>query len=516
MTSSNNQENSARIAKNTLLLYGRMAITMWISLYTSRLVLSVLGVEDFGIYNVVGGVTAIMWSFIGALSSATTRHITFELGRKDIDKLTNVFKASLSLHSFLAFMIILLSETLGLWFISNELVIPADRLNAALWVFHFSVFSLVVSVLSVPFNACIVAHENMSAYAYISIIDTILKLVVILIIKIMPFDKLVLYAFFCLFTQFIMQGIYMLYCVRSFPEVKLGFSRDKVIIRDMSIFAFWNLIGCGGALVMQQGHSIILNQFFGPVVNAAKGVAGQVLGMISKFTSNFQIAVNPQLFKSYASDNLAYMHKLIFNSSRYSFYLFLLIAVPVYIEVPFLLELWLEEVPDNTISFLRVSLLTAATNILASPLVTSAQATGKIRNFQIVESVLLLLILPFSWYVLWLGKEPVYAFYIYFLFHAIAVLARVYLLRKMIHLSSILYIKKVIFVIVIVSSLSIFFGLLVSQLLPNIFIYRLISLGASFILTVLVILCIGVSTDERTILKDKLRAILIKLKNRII
>ena len=507
--------NSNRIAKNTLLLYCRMAVMMWISLYTSRKLLSVLGIEDYGISNVVGGVTTIMWSFIGALSSATTRHITFELGRDDTEKLKKIFSTSLSLHAILSLSIIIICETLGLWFVYNKLVIPCERMEAAIWVFHFSLISLVISVMSIPFNACIVAHEKMSAYAYISIVDTLLKLIIVYIVYWIPYDRLKSYSVFGVLTQLVVQGIYMVYCYKSFPEVAIRFGRDKIIMKEMGSFALWNLIGSGSALVMQQGHSIILNQFFGPLVNAAKGISGQVLGMIGKFTSNFQVAVNPQIFKSYASGNFEYMHKLIYSSSRYSYYLFIIVAIPVFTETPFLLNLWLEDVPDNSIGFLRISLLTAATNVLANPLVISAQATGQIRIFQMIESVVLLSILPFSWYVLWKGNTPIYAFYIYFIFHAVAVFVRLYMLRKMIALSSIKYFKKVISPITIVSSISLLFSMGLSTILPDTVIFKFSSLGISFILTVLSIYYIGISSDEKNIMKEKSYQVIYKIKNKI-
>lgn len=508
-----NSENN-KIAKNTLLLYCRMAVTMWISLYTSRMLLNILGVEDYGIYNIVGGVTAIMWSFIGALSTSTTRHITFELGRQNTQRLKKVFGISLSLHAILSLGIIIISETAGIWFVYNKLVLPPARLEAAIWVFQFSLFSLIISIMSVPFNACIIAHEKMSAYAYISIIDTLLKLISVYIILILPYDKLKVYAACSMLVQTIIQSIYMVYCNKSFSEVKLHFGYNKELMKEMGTFALWNLIGSGGALVMQQGHSIILNQFFGPVVNAAKGIAGQVLGMVGKFTSNFQVAVNPQIFKSYAAGNIDYMHKLIFTSSRYSFYLFIIIVIPVIIETPFLLEVWLKQIPANTIDFLKISLLTAATNILASPLVTAAQATGKIRKFQIIESIVLLSVLPFSWFVLSIGEAPIAAFYVYFIFHAIAVFARVFMLRKMIGLSGMKYLKKVIYPISIVSLIAFIISYTISNIMPNNLIFHLLSLVQSFLFTLSTIFVIGISAKERSIAKEKAQYIICTFKNK--
>lgn len=304
------EENSKRIAKNTLLLYGRMLVTMWISLYTSRMVLDILGVTDYGIYNVVGGVIALMWSLNGALSASTTRHITFELGRNDNKRLQLVFGTSLTIHGIISLLVILVCETIGLWFLCTQMTIPVERMEAAHWVYQFSLLFMVLSIMSVPFNACIIAHERMNIYAYISIIDVLLKLVIVFFLEWLPFDKLKMYALLYFLTQVIIQIIYAYYCRKKFTEVKLDFIWNKEILKEMASFAGWNMIGSGSALIMSQGHSILLNQFFGPVVNAAKGIANQVLGMVSKFYGSFQMALNPQIFKSYASQNLSYMHKL--------------------------------------------------------------------------------------------------------------------------------------------------------------------------------------------------------------
>lgn len=507
--------NNKRIAKNTLLLYGRMLFTMWISLYTSRMILDILGVVDFGIYNVVGGVIALMWALNGALSTSTTRHITFELGTGNIHRLSLVFRTSLTIHTLIGILIIIICETIGLWFMCTQLVVPPERMEAAQWVYQFSLFSMVLTVLSVPFNACIVAHEKMQAYAYISIIDTILKLAVVFILEWIPFDKLIVYALLYFLTQLVIQILYMTYCKSQFPEVQISFVWNKPLLKTMASFTGWNLIGSGSALLMSQGHSIILNQFFGPVVNAAKGIANQVQGMVTKFSGNFQMALNPQIFKSYATQNLEYMHKLIYASSKYSYFMIFILSLPISIESKEILELWLKIVPENTNSFLRLILLTSAVNALANPLVIGAQATGKIKMFQSIEAFVLLLILPFTYISALWGASPVIAFYIYLIFHIIAVIARLTILHTLIRISYHTYIAKVVIPILLVSSFStttgIFFHLSINN---GTFISSLLVCSITFLSTICYTYIFGLDQEEKAFVKSKSKDILHKINIR--
>lgn len=507
--------NNKRIAKNTLLLYGRMLFTMWISLYTSRMTLDILGVVDFGIYNVVGGVIALMWALNGALSTSTTRHITFELGTGNISRLSLVFKTSLTIHTLIGALIIIICETIGLWFMCAQLVIPAERMEAAQWVYQFSLLSMVLNVLSVPFNACIIAHEKMQAYAYISIIDTILKLVIAFALKWTPFDKLILYSFLYFLTQLIIQALYMFYCKNRFHEVQFSFVWNKPLLKTMVSFTGWNLIGSGSALLMSQGHSIILNQFFGPVINAAKGIANQVQGIVVKFSGNFQMALNPQIFKSYAAENLEYMHKLIFASSKYSYFMIFVLALPISVESENLLGLWLKIVPENTNGFLRLILLTSAVNALANPLVIGAQATGKIKIFQSTEAFVLLLILPFTYFSALWGASPIIAFYIYLIFHIIAVIARLIILHVLIHISYRNYITKVAIPILVVSFFSIITSIFLHLSINNgTFISSLFVCILTFLSITCYIYIFGLNQGEKAFVRSKSKDILHKINTR--
>ena len=307
--------NNKRIAKNTLLLYFRMLVTMAVSLYTSRVVLNILGVEDFGIYNVVGGIVAMFGFINGSMTSATQRYLTFELGQNNRAQLTKVFSTSLSIHGIISFLIIVLAETVGLWFLWNKMQIPADRMNAAFWVFQCSVAASVIMIMSVPYNAAIIAHERMSAFAYISIIEVSLKLLIVCFLRYFHTDKLILYAALIVIVQFLIRLCYSWYCNRHFNETKYRWSWDKGLFKEMTGFASWNMFGSLAAITFTQGLNLLLNMFFGPVVNAARGIAVQAQTAIGQFSSNFQTALNPQITKSYATGDMEYMHGLIFPAA---------------------------------------------------------------------------------------------------------------------------------------------------------------------------------------------------------
>lgn len=325
-------ENNKRIAKNTFLLYFRMLFTMGVSLYTSRVVLNTLGVEDFGIYNVVGGVV-VMFSFLNSsLATATQRFLNYEMGQGNALKLEKVFSIALTGHYLIALSVILLAETIGLWFVSTQLEIPAERMHAALWVYQFSILTLAVSIISVPYNAVIIAHERMKVFAYVSIAEVSLKLTVVFLLVYLSFDKLVLYAFLLLVVAVIVRMIYATYCKRNFTECKYRFIFEKDLFAQMFCFSGWMFTGTLSNLFSSQGVNILINMFFGPIQNAARGIAYQIQGTVNAFVTNFMVAVQPQIVKSYSQGNYSYMYKLVFMASRYSFYLLFLLSLPVLLQ----------------------------------------------------------------------------------------------------------------------------------------------------------------------------------------
>lgn len=396
------QINNQRIAKNTIMLFVRTMLIMAISLYTSRVLLYTLGVEDYGLYNVIAGVVVIFGSLIASLAGASSRFITYELGcaTDAITQLKKTFSSILTMHYLLALLILILGETIGLWFVGNKLVIPAERYDAAMWVYQCSLLTTVLSLISVPYNALIIAHEKMSVFAYISLIECILKLLIIYLIVELPFDNMIVYAILMALTQLLIRFIYTIYSKRHFIEANTGLSIDSTIFIEIGKFTAWTFGGSMACVGLTQGINILLNMFFGPVVNAARAISVQVQVACITIVSNFQTAVKPQLTKSFASGDLQRMHGLICMSSKYGFYLLLLLVFPLEMLMAPILNIWLSEVPKHTVSLCMLLLLVILTDPFRVPIIASIHATGNIKMFQTVESLCLLSILPVTYVLL--------------------------------------------------------------------------------------------------------------------
>lgn len=442
---STQSENLQRIAKNTLMLYIRMLFGMLVSLYTSRVVLQTLGVEDYGIYNVVGGMVAMFSMISSSLSSAVGRFLTFELGRNDLERLKKIFSTSLSIHVVLALIIVLLSETLGLWFLNTHMTIPEHRLYAANWVFHASAFSFVIGLLSVPFSASIVSHEQMHAFACIGLLDILLRLLVVLFIAYSDwnFDRLIVYALLLVLTTAVMQSFYWIYCMRNFEECEFHLSLDDSCWKEMSAFAGWNFIGCTAGLLKDQGVNILLNLFVGPVVNAARGIANTVNNVLFSFSGNFMTALNPQITKAYAAGNSDYMFSLVERGSRFSYYILLLFVLPILFETEFVLTLWLKHYPEHTVSFVRLILLVTMCDILSNTLINLQVATGRIRNYQLVVGGMLLVNFPLSYICLKVGFPPESTLIVALIIAVFCLFLRLCFLHNMVGLSVKGYLRRV-------------------------------------------------------------------------
>jgi O-antigen/teichoic acid export membrane protein len=497
-------ENNKRIAKNTFLLYIRMFLTMGVSLYTSRIVLNTLGIEDFGIYNVVGGVV-IMFSFLNSsMSSATQRFLSFELGKKDYIQLKKVFSMSVNIHAIIALSIFILAETIGLWFLNNKLIIPVARIDAAHWVFQFSILSFIVTVMSVPYDASIIAHERMNIYAYVSIVEVILKLLIVFLLVWFGFDKLKMYSVFIFFVSIFVWSLYKIYNRRKFPETIYTFFWDKTLYKTLMSYAGWNLFGNIAGVAMGQGVNILLNMFFGPVVNAARGIAFQVRGAVIGFVSNFQMAMNPQIVKSYATGDKKYMHQIIFQGSKFSFFLLFFIALPILLETQTILIWWLKIVPDYTIIFCKLILINVLIDCISGPLGTSALATGKIKYYQILIGGLQLIILPISYFLLAFGNEPQATLYVSITISLIAMFGRLYIISPLIDLSIIEYTKSVLFPILVVTLLSFILPLLVEYgMTDNIYKFVLICI-TSFFSVIFSVIFFGLKRNERILIRNKI------------
>lgn len=509
---SNSIENNKRIAKNTMMLYFRMLFTMGVSLYTSRVVLNSLGVEDFGIYNVVGGVV-IMFTFINsAMASATQRFLTFELGLGDKEQLKKVFSTSVLIHVLIAILILILGETIGLWFLNTQMTIPVERMEAAQWVFQLSILSCMVMILSVPYNAAIIANERMSAFAYISVLDVSLKLLVVFLLDHLGYDKLKLYSILLFGVAMISRMIYGIYCKKHFEEAKFSWRWDKNLFKKMANFASWSLFGNLAGVAFTQGINLLLNVFFGPTVNAARGITVQVQSAVNGFAMNFQTALNPQITKSYATKNFEYMHSLVFSSSKYSFFLLLFLSLPIFIETKFILTLWLKIVPEHTISFLRIILLTTLIDAMANPLIISAQATGRIKKYQAVIGGILLLIVPFSYCALKLGAIPEAVFCVHLCMVIVAQIARLWMIIPMIQLSAKIYYKEVVLKIALVSVSSVILPIFLFLIFPQNW-WSFLLVGAScFVSVSFFIYYLGLNDQEKVFIKSKMGVVLSKIR----
>lgn len=496
------QQNNKRIAKNTLLLYFRMLFMMAVSLYTSRVVLNTLGVEDFGIYNVVGGVVTMFGFINGAMMGSTQRFITFALGRGEEKELSKVFSTSVIIHGIISLVIIILAETLGLWFFYHKMIIPVERMDAALWVFQFAVLTAVLMIMSVPYNAVIIAHEKMGAFAYISVLEVILKLVIVYVLVVSHYDKLKLYAVLIFIVQMFVRLVYSTYCKKHFRETNFVWARDKRLFSKMLLFACWTMNGNLAVIGYTQGLNLLLNMFFNPVVNAARGIAVQVQMAVLNFCRNFQMALNPQITKSYAIEDYSYMHELIYASSRYSFYLLFLLSLPIILESRFILSIWLGIVPDYTIPFVRIVLIITLFNALSNPMIVSAHATGKIRKFQILEGGMLMLIFPVAYLCLKLGMLPEIVFIVHLLVEILAQFVRVWVVCPMIKMNKHDYLVNVIKPILKVS--------LFSSLIPTGLYLYLPSHSWSAVFTILactfsilMVVYLNLSVMEKSMLKRK-------------
>ena len=395
-----------RIAKNTLMLYVRMFITIGVSLYTSRVVLQTLGVSDYGIYNVVGGIITMVTFLNSAMSAASQRFLSFEMGRGNLDRLMKVFCTSVNIHASICIIALLLAETIGLWFVNTKLNIPHDRMVAANWVYQASIATFIINVMSVPYNASIVAHERMSAFAYISILDAVLKLLIVYTLLLFSIDKLILYSIFMVGVTCFIRLCYTVYCRNHFPECKFRFIIDRKLFFEMFSFAGWSIIGNMGFSLKNQISNIIINLFFGATVNAARGIAIHVSATVKTFAHNFTMALSPQITKQYAAGNLEASRKLVYAGSRYTFFLLSMLSIPLILNIDFVLRLWLGIVPEYTRWFVIFTILTSLIFTLSECVTKALQATGHIKWFQIGVSIILLSELPFAWILLELGYPP--------------------------------------------------------------------------------------------------------------
>lgn len=500
------------IAKNTLFLYLRMFLLMGISIYTSRVVLNALGIDDYGIYNVVGGFVGLFSVVNASLVSSIVRFITTEQGIGNIKSENIIFCTSINVEIIVAIIVLLLAETIGLWFVNEKMVIPSDKLFAANVVYQLSLVAFVIGLVSIPYNASIVAHEKMSAFAYISIVEAIWRLFVAYVICIVQHDRLIIYALLLSIVAVLIQVVYVLYCNKNFPECKYKILFDKSILGRMIKFAGWETIGSSACVIRDQGLNILLNLFFGPVVNAARGVSMQVYTAIINFVNNFCMALNPQIFKAYAQGSNDYLMKLVFNGARFAYYLMFLLSLPILINTQYILELWLKSVPEHTVSFIRLILITGLIGTLSETLVTTQNATGKNKWYQIIIGGTNLFTIPIAYFCLWLGGASEVVFVVTICIEIVRLFLRLPILKRMIDIDIQRFLKEVILIPLIIS--------VESSIIP-LFVAHYIDIGFfNFVLvSLLCVICViafvfihGLNKQERIFVVSETRKAIKKMR----
>lgn len=496
--------NTKRLAKNTLLLYFRMILLMLINLYASRVVLNQLGVEDFGIYGIVAGLVMLFMVLSGSLTAAISRFLAYDLGTKDEDRLKRSFSSAICVQLLMAILVLIVAETAGLWYLNHVMVIPANRMAAAQWLYQISTITFILNLFYVPFNALIIAYERMSAFAYISLVEASGKLGVAFLLAIAPIDRLVFYGLLLALIAFALLSTYAGYCYRHFSVCRGHLVMDREVVKKMSTFAGWNFIGSASGLLRDYGGNLVINFFCGPLVNASRQIAMQVNGAVQNFVNNFLLALNPQITKSYASEDWEYLMKLVFQGSRFCFFLIALLATPIILCAPEILHLWLGIVPEHSVAFVRLTLLLCIGESVSGPLVTLMLATGRIRNYQLVVGGLQMLNLPVCILVMYFGSPPESVLIVAIIISQFCLYARLYMLRRMVGLPVVRFLTEV-----YLSSIAV---LLAGALIPSICYYT-IPLGyiRMIITCVLCALCcalsvfyIGLKPNERVLLKRKI------------
>lgn len=501
-------KTNSRIALNSLALYFRMLIVMGVTLFTSRLILEILGVSDFGLFNVVGGVVLIVGVLNNSLTATTQRFLNFENKNSNIDRLKNIFGTSLKIHIRLAILILFLAETIGLWFLNSYINIDDSRIFAANWVFQFAVLSLVVSILIVPYNASIIAHEKMTIYAYISIVEVLLKLVLIYLLYFIEGDKLIIYSIFSFISTLIVSITYVFYSRNKFVECKSGLKFDRKIYDEMLNFSGWTIFSNLSLLLRTQGLNVLINLFFGTVINATQGIATQINSAVSRFSSSFTQAVNPQIVKKYSEGNKIELIKLVFDSSKLTYFLILFLSLPLLVETEFILNIWLKNIPPYTIVFTRLIIIQSLIESFSSILGTAQGATGNIKKYHIVLSTIGLLNLPITYGFFYFGFEPYIGLIVAIFISIVIGLIRIKFLSISIKLPFSLFLYSVYIKCFVIGLFSSIIPLLFHFNFPDSY-YRSISVCLVCFLNVgLLVWFFGLNATQKQFLSQKFKAFL--------
>lgn len=489
--------SNKRIVQNTLFLYLRMLLVMAVSIYTTRIILDVLGITDYGIYTVVGGIVAFLGFLNSSMANAVQRFLSFELGKGDSIKTNHIFSISMMVHIGLAFVIFVMLELIGPWFIKNHMDIPSERMSAALWVFQCSAITTIFSIIQVPYNALIIAKEKMGIYAWISIIEVFLRLIIVYLLLLVGFDKLKLYAVLQMTITIGILLCYQISCKRHFVESQFKVIKDRKTLKEITSFATWNLAGEFGWAMSNHGIDIILNIFCGPIVNAARGISNQVNGAVMRFINNFQVALNPQIIKSYSVGEYKEMELLVGRGSRFSYFLLFFLSLPLILEMEFILNLWLVDIPQYTKIFCQLVLIYSLVSIVTNLFAQVVRAYGKIRNYQVSTAIVQLLNFPFSFLCLYWGLNPVSTIIVAIFIQIIIGIQRLYFAKKLVNYDILHFIKTDVLAIIYVTISSIFLPFIVTYSFPSTFFRFILTITISSVSIVLFTYSLGLKREER-------------------
>lgn len=506
---------SSKIAKNAIMLYIRMAFTMFISLYTSRVVLNALGVDDFGISNVVGGIIGFFGFIIYSMQTAIQRFLTVALGKGDMLGVQHVFSVGIFIHAIFSLFVFIIGETLGVWFLENKLVIPAERLDAAFWLFQFAIVGTITSLVSIPYTAEVIAHEKMGTFAFLSILNVLIGLGIALTITVTPFDRLVTLGGLSLCSSIFNQLLYMVYCRRKFSECRFTFGFPRQLLKEMASFAGWDFFGVIAYCVSTQGATIMLNMFFGPAVNAARAVAQNALEKVKSFSTNFTSALNPAITKAYGAGNHEYMKKLMYSGSKLVFCLMLMLGLPALVKTHYLLELWLKNVPEYSVEFVQILIVQSIFLTMWNPLFTAGMATGNIKEFGLKTSLANIFKMPVCYLFLVWGATPILFILAYTILELLAYGIQLFTMRKLLGFDFFDYFKEVlgkgIAIMFVAASLS----FAISNMMEETFVSLIVVGFVTTLLSVLLSYVCLLNKLERTFVTNKSRNLFKSIKSKI-
>ena len=506
--------NNKRIAKNTLLLYVRMFIMMAVGLFTSRIILDALGVSDYGIYNVIGGLVTMFSVLTGAMSVATSRFLTFALGSGDNQLLRRTFVTAVNIHLIIAAAIVVIAEVGGIWMLNSHLNIPADRMDAANVVLQFSIATFVINLINVPYTSSIISHERMGIYAYFSLFDVFVKLGIVYVLYLTSSDRLVVYALLLCLANLATQIINWIYCKRKFAECRYSLSIDKQLLKNMFGFIGWAFWGNAAVVLKDQGMTILLNIFCGTIVNAAQGVANQVNATVNRFVSNFMTAVNPQITKLHASGDYDAMNRLIVRSTKLSAFLLLILIVPIIVNIDDLLALWLVEVPKHTGSFVTLILFYSFVNCFTGGLITGILANGKIKTYEIALTVTYILNLILAFVSLKLGMAPETLYVLLIIFKFVVLGIQLWLGRTMFRLPLRTYLKAMTRYVLPVLAVGLFLMFVPWKEITGVIHRIILSVLSVEGILLLTIYLVGFEFNEREFIIEKIQQVLSKIIKR--